>query len=916
MENPAAADTRWNSQAAWNWSRARVAQFRRKGTVSAGRVGRPDFGAKIEKLEVTDLNDLAQPFKSDIRYAPVPAYMANGEQWSYAIQPENVFANLPLEVLFARSPGEKDSPEVERKEVRRRHDLLLPLPYNYEMSFHFVPPAGFVVKQTPADEEVQLGPAKISWSTTRDGEQATVVVRFTSGPARWSPTECEAFRAAFRSLDSGQSPGKLPLLVEFEHQAARLLRVEKYREALALVQQSLRESPGSYAAHARLERTLANAGLFEPSLELMQQGVQQHPDRWDGWHRLAQARLSNAIGQTRLPGKDVPQAIAAMRKSAELAPAMRDVQLALGSYLEFDDRGRHFGDPARLKEAAQQYEKLLDDPVYGQQALTRLLVIHLVEERFQEIRRLTSRVALPEQRIEWELVTAAALESVDVARRKSAEIAEAQARVQLLARAANDLEFARQYETAAGVYELAADAGGNASLRTAARVTGNLKRYDPEEIPADDPRSVVQQLVGEVIAFPATGQELAPLFAGDLNRWHGSFVEAQIGQLDQLRAQLERMGSPAAIRDRLKLAEYQVKGSDAVGYRIKVTLAGTDTTWFVVRTPEGFRLLFIQGFAEMGVRALERLQTGDKTAAAQWLDWFTERFASRSNIFDAYSTPPAAKLWSAASHDDEGDIRLAACALAATAPSPEAIKVLEESRQKSEGFKRLQLERALIAGYLSARRPQDAEALIDPLLARLPGNEELVLSKSRACRLQGNAEALHSLWTAQLDRRGTAVDILEMLASQLGRCGKYAEAAAAFEQIEKRGELSPAGQNARIWLALFLPQIPPQVLRNAQSAASDNRTLQDWKMLHTLSALYAHQDQPVKAMQMLHRAILARPEKSLNGHDWYVVGRVAEIYGLDDYAKKCYQRVTPSYETGQTDTIVLAQRRLKELEGK
>jgi tetratricopeptide (TPR) repeat protein len=869
-------------------------------------------GAKVEKLEVTDLNDLSRPFKSDVNFAPVPAYMAIGEQWSYAIQPGNALANLPLEVMFPQSPGELGSP-AEGKELPRRNDLVLPLPYVYEQSYHFVPPPGFVVKQTPADEEVRLGPAKLSWNTTRDGQQATVVVRFTTGPPRWSPTECEAFKAAFRSLTGGQTPGKLPLVVEYEHQAAQLLREQKYRDAFALAQQALRESPGSYAAHARLERMLADVGLFEASLELTQQVVEQHPDRWDGWNRLAQARLSNAVGQLRLPGKDVPAAIAAMRKSAGLAAAMPDAQFVLGNYLEFDDRGRHYGDPARLKEAAAIYEKLLDDPVYGQQAVLRLLVIHVVEERFKEIQPLVSRLALGELRVEWELVAAAALGGVDAARKESAEIADDSIRVRLLARAGSNLEFARQYEIAAGIYALAADIGGNATLRNAAKIVGKLNRYDPGEIPADDPRSIVQQLLADVITSPVTRQDLAPLFVGDLSRWRGSTVEAQVAQLDYLRAQLERLGSPAAIRDRLKLAEYQVKGSDAVGYRINVKLTDTDTTWFVVQSPEGFRILFVKNLAELGAKALERLEAGDKAAAAQWLDWVAEYYAPGANIFDAYATPPVAKLWSAGRHDDEADIRLAACALAAALPSPKAITVLEEARRNSEaGFKRLQIERALLSAYLSAGRPQDAEVLVDPLLARLPGNGELVLAKAHSCLLQGKAEAVLGLWATQLDRRGTSQEILEILAFHLGACGKYAEAAAAFEQIEKRERLSPQGQNARAWLSLFLPKFPPDVLRDAESASSNVAHL-DWKMLHTLAALYAHDEQPVKAMQTLHRSILARPEKSLMEYDWYVVGRVAETYGLDDYARKCYDRVKREKDASQTDAFVLAQQRLKEL---
>jgi hypothetical protein len=42
-----------------------------------------------------------------------------------------------------------------------------------------------------------------------------------------------------------------------------------------------------------------------------------------------------------------------------------------------------------------------------------------------------------------------------------------------------------------------------------------------------------------------------------------------------------------------------------------VKLTDTDTTWFVVQSPEGFRILFVKNLAELGAKALERLEAGD-----------------------------------------------------------------------------------------------------------------------------------------------------------------------------------------------------------------------------------------------------------------------------------------------------------------
>lgn len=873
------------------------------------------FGrASIEKLEFTETNDLSQPFRVALTYAPVDAYMAGGEQWSHALHPGELLERLPLWALLGES-ADRASSSAEGKRDRRKHDLILPMAYAYELSCQYVPPPGFVVKQIPANEEMPLGPAKISWKTTRDGESATVSLHFETGPTRWSPADVESFQDAIRKLEVERPNGKLPLVVQYEHQAARLLRVKKYREAFDVVQRELSESPQGYAASARMQRMLAQANLVEPALELAQHIVQEHPDRWEAWYQLSQAKQTNAIGQARMPGSDLPECLAAMRKAAELAPTVPGVQFALANLLEFDDLGRRFGDEVRLKEAAAIYETLLDNPVLAQHSLPRLFAIYLVQERYRDMRHAANRVAAEDQRLEWELVSTAALDGIEAVRRKAASVAGDQERIRGLAGAAYGLEFARRYELSAELFDLAADAGRGEDLRNAARVVRSLKRYDPAAIKADDPRSAVQNIIGRAISTVVTSQDLAPLLIGDLSRWEGSRTQFHTRYLGLLRAQLENRGSPAAIQDRLALAQYKVTGSADVGFLIRVTFDATQSAWFVVRGPDGYRVLHMGDTAELGQRALGRLQAGDKAGAQQWLDWAAEPFARAGNIFDAYATPPFAKLWSSGNRDSDQDIRLAASALAATLPNVDAIKLLEETRTKeSAGFRKLQIERALISGYLKTRRPQDAETLIDPLLQRQPTNEELLMSKVAACQMQQKAEAIQSLIDAHIERKNMPPLLLEQLATQLGVCGKYSEAVAVFDRIEKRGDMTNAGREARAWVSLFLPQSPPRILADARAAAERDVPRLNHQALHTLATLYAHDEQPEQAVQTLHRAILAQPEKSLTIRDWYVVGRVAEIYGLKDYARRCYGRVTPSKEDNKIDASILALRRLKTLD--
>jgi hypothetical protein len=84
--------------------------------------------------------------------------------------------------------------------------------------------------------------------------------------------------------------------------------------------------------------------------------------------------------------------------------------------------------------------------------------------------------------------------------------------------------------------------------------------------------------------------------------------------------------------------------------------------------------------------------------------------------------------------------------------------------------------------------------------------------------------------------------------------------------------------------------------------------------LNTLAAVYAGLGRPAEAREILLRSLgEARP---LGGADWFVVGRIAEGWGLGDAARAAYARVKPEPVDGApdpTDARILAERRLAAL---
>lgn len=80
-------------------------------------------------------------------------------------------------------------------------------------------------------------------------------------------------------------------------------------------------------------------------------------------------------------------------------------------------------------------------------------------------------------------------------------------------------------------------------------------------------------------------------------------------------------------------------------------------------------------------------------------------------------------------------------------------------------------------------------------------------------------------------------------------------------------------------------------------------------MLHTLAALYAESGKSVEARQALLKSMDTRGSYDPQSSDWFVLGRIAEAYGVRDAAVSAYKRVEKDDVTGLS-TWELAQKRM------
>ena len=204
-----------------------------------------------------------------------------------------------------------------------------------------------------------------------------------------------------------------------------------------------------------------------------------------------------------------------------------------------------------------------------------------------------------------------------------------------------------------------------------------------------------------------------------------------------------------------------------------------------------------------------------------------------------------------------------------------------------------------------------------------PGADDANLdAMARQASAKGNsaAEKRWQQWAA--DRRAAKADSKGPFAAPAPTTEETQAIAAMqagdFDTVEKRlrplaaGEkASPAVLNNLAWNALLRGAAGPQAVDDATAAAAKT-SYQNSACLNTLAAVQAEQGKTAEALENLRRSVELRGDEAKEV-DGYVLGRLAEQYGLDDIAAGLYRKISSPKRSSADDAYHLAQRRLKKL---
>jgi len=871
---------------------------------------------ELTKMEFSNPKDLSQPFRLRLEADKVSRGVTDLGEAAVALFPRDLLGRLPDELV----PDEEDADMAPRQA-----EYVFTQPFQTEVRYRIVPPAGFVPLPLPAKRERRLGPALLteSYAAGADGV-VTATLRFDVGKRRLSAREFDALRAA-----AGEIEEENATLVSFEQVGESHLTAGRVREALAEFERLAAAQPKKALPRLRVARALLAGGLGEAARQEAERAIRMEPRLALAHRTLGWILQHDALGRRFGPGYDRAAALAAYRKAKELDPEDSVTRADLAILLEHDAHGERYASAPDLAAAIEEYRALRKDLEVDDMD-DNLAVALMQAGRLKEMRELLEKLGDTEQRQTLKVVAAAALDGPDAALRLAEHGAStAEARTTLLRNAAQNLMVLRRYPEAAALLDRASrQSPAAAEVLSLADALRRTVRHEDMKISLRDPSGPVRKLLQLMAAGATDGRALSSLLCRRLVRdFEASGMDPDEGLAlisSLLRRSFRSQNLPLASALEIGTASFRddVTGDPAFGYRVRmVNMLGSgpqEMTSFVV--PEGgeYRLVVMSlGFEQLGVEALDRLKQGDLRAARQWLDWAHEEVV-KAPAGDPLLNPPLAALWERGKEAGADEIRCAASALALEYDATdELVRTLVACREAAgspgDAARRQALDLALLQAYEKLDRDEEAAQAAERLAAAVPASTFGFLARTGTLlRLNRDEEARR---LAEERLRATPDDsiALHFLADLEEKAGRLDRSEEILRRLVDSGHGESSDFNSLAWMALVRGRVDDQAIANAQRSAN-LKNYGSYPSLHTLASLYAEVGKTAEAYQIILQAMGTQPGEAPSPADWYVFGRLAEHYGLPDMARVYYERVEK--EPGELDALStwgLARKRLAAL---
>jgi len=838
--------------------------------------------------EHSSSTDFSQPYSMRIEMKDAPVGFTDLETAAVGINVANIGARLP-DYFDSRVAAN----ETGSTDESRTADVVFE-PFVTEWRYRIQPPPGFQPRPLPANEVVQLGPARLSseFSVSADGA-VRATWRFDTVKGRYTRAEADALVKALRELDRAETQ-----LVAFDQIGVALRADGDFKGALQANEALAAKYPRKAVHRLRNASALLEAGLGTRAQREAQAATRLEPGLALAWKTYGWTLQHDAVGRRFAEGYDRAGAIAAYRKALQIEPKNADIAADLAVLLEHDASGVRYSPEADVGEAISIYlarrAQLGEDAVRGDDYANNLYYALLYSRRFAELRE-TLRAAKPSLPQRALMITALAAEKGGAAAIEASRtlVNSESDRRSALASAGNILTRLREYQAAADLIE-ASSRGQTTTAAQTQRIAllRKTRRMDGREIAPTDPRGVVLRSFGEMFAEkrdPAAFRKL-------LSRRS----EALADSIDFERAQrviiagLTRQDLPPEVGADLLFSNVRVnvEGEDTVGYRVQLRAAGETQTFYVVNEGGAFRILTVAPMmGPVALMAQEHIAAGDLAGARRWLDW--ARLEMRAgNSEDPLEGPAFARAWTVGVTSDLARARLAtALLLADSAMVEHALPLLVEARGVSDdAADRLSLDIALAKSWLEQNRWRELLQVADRLVAAVP-RSALAFRYRQWAAIQ--LQQWDAVSTASRERLAQLPDdsvAREMLVHSAEARGRFGEIPVIMQPLIDSGRATASDYNQYAWSALLSQPVSEQAVEAARLAYDESQG-RNSAINHTLACVYAASGKPREARDLLLKGMEQVGIDSPDDSAWYGFGLVAEAYGDAESARAYYEHV-------------------------
>jgi Flp pilus assembly protein TadD len=865
----------------------------------------------MSRHEMTEPNDLTRPFRLTVEVPESGSgVVANGEA-SVAISVTGLPQSVPDALRNWKEPQPDDDPDDAPK--KREHDFLYPEPAVREWVYRIIPPAGYVPRTLPASETKKLGAMTYSQELRQEADHTVLATfRFDTGKRRLSVAEFNETRVAYSKFLETST-----VFVGFDQIGRTKLNAGDVRGALDEYRRLTTLHPKEAQHHIETAYALLVAGLGDAARDEIRRAIAIEPKNARAHQMLGAILLHDSLGREYRRGFDLDGAIAAFRKAKELKRDDYAIRFALVRTLTYGTDGYRFSRGARLAEAAEEVKAMVTDlGDEGLPMLPELTVIYSHMGRFKDVRAVAPTYDSTQQRDLARVIATAAIDGADAAIRELSAF-DLQTRRSYAAGAGQMMMQVRLYSQAAALLELSTQGtAGAADQRPFIDILQKLKRV--EDLPAEEgPRAVMRKFF--VALLDQNHEALLALLPADYMKLSDEDPFEEMAKTD-LRPPDEL---PKQVFCDLMVAmlDVQQDGDDETGYRLRLRIMGASNKdlSLIVRRRDGRWLIHGSSMGDLslsGYAILELIAKGEPETARKWLNWMRET-GKGGTTDDPLEGQRLALVWPKAKATASRDeLRVAAaCMTTDHSLSKEAEVILVAAREKAESESiRAAIDLALAEIYeerkawplmletttrLAASHADSPTAFsrhVEALLRNHNGAKATALAKERLERIPGDRDALHALTLSAAE------------------AGDYAAAQQYAVQVVDQVASKREDYVLAAWMALFTGTQLERAIEHAQHASKDptndeGSDPETVSALHALAALYAMTGRSVEARTALLKEMDDNHRGTLADNDWYILGRIAENYGVNDFAIAAYRRVDKE-EGGAESVRELAKRQL------